>query len=103
MTEDAIADGEARHLGTDLGDRAHRYIAERTREALQPDVWRPRDIGAPGEVIRPVGDGIVAVTDQLGAMLGRGKLGLDSDLCRSKWRIFVLTELRCPGRGRDQF
>src|SRR3954453_4120820 len=83
MTEDAIADGEARHLGTDLGDRAHRHIAERTREALQPDVRRPRDIGAPGEVIRPVGDGIIAVTDQLGTVLGRGELCLYPDLPRS--------------------
>src|SRR5215211_5165344 len=103
MTEDAIADREARDLGPDLGDRADRHVAERTWKALQPDVRRPRDIGAPGEIIRPVGDGIVAVADQLGAVLGRGELGLDPDLRRPQRRLLVLTDHRLPRCNGDEF
>src|SRR5215217_5767002 len=102
MAEDAIADGKARHLGTNLDDRAHRHVAERTWKALQPDVRRSWDVSAPSEVIRSVGDGIIAVADQLGAVLRRGELGLDPDLRRPERRILIVTDHRCPWRGRDQ-
>jgi hypothetical protein len=88
MTEEAVADRETGDRATDLRDGADRHVAQGTGERGKPLGSGPRDDRPQGGIIGTVGSRLVAVADELRPVLGRGEVGLDTDVADPK-RGFV--------------
>src|SRR5690606_23357719 len=89
MAEDAVIGLEARHVLACFRDGTDRHVAKAHGEAAVSLRVGCRTDCTPRGVVRPGGDRIVAISNQLGAVLGRGELGADTDLGRSE-RTFVV-------------